>query len=92
MNLKLKIKYDKKSKKRKISAWIQRNKDFESDIKQLLHFFKDQVQFSIKRRFFPYYKITSENPAIILSLFSAIQDLIPDIYFNTNESFEFKEI
>ena len=92
MNLKLKIRYDKKTKKRTISAWIQKNKDFEHDVNQLLRFFKDQIQFTIKRRFLPYYKINSKNPAIILSLFSAIQDLIPEIYFNTEESFEFKEI
>jgi hypothetical protein len=92
MNFKLKIRYDKKTKKRIISTWIQKHKDFEQDINQLLNFFKDQIQFTIKWRFFPYYKITSKNPAIILSLFSAIQDLIPEIYFNTEESFEFKEI
>ena len=92
MNLKLKIKYNKKSKKRIIYAWIQKNKQFENDVNQLLRFFKDQIQITLKRRFLPYYKITSENPAIILSLFSTIQNLIPEIYFNTEESFEFKEI
>ena len=83
MNLKLKIRYDKKTKKRTISAWIQKNKQFENDVNQLLRFFKEQIQITLKRRFLPYYKITSENPAIILSLFSAVQDLIPEIYFST---------
>ena len=89
MILKLKI---NPSRKRKIAIWMQRHKDFNQDIKQVLQFFKDQIRVSKKRRLFPYYRITSDNPAVLLSLFSTIQDMIPEIYFKTEESLEIEKI
>ena len=88
MILKLKIKH---SKKKRIFIWIQRHKDFKQDIQQILQFFKDQIIVSKKRRLFPYYQIASDNPAILLSLFSTVQDLIPEIYFKVEDSIEIKE-
>ncbi|MFX1233864.1 MAG: hypothetical protein ACFFBY_04815 [Promethearchaeota archaeon] len=90
MILKLKIKGKRKQEK-KIYLWIQRHKDFKQDIQQLLQFFKDQILVSKKRKILPYYRIASENPAIALSLFSAIQDLIPEVYFKEESKFELEE-
>lgn len=80
MILKLKIRKKRKQGK-KIILWIQRHKDFKQDIQQILKFFKDQILVSKKRKILPYYRIASENPAIALSMFSAIQDMIPEVYF-----------
>jgi hypothetical protein len=85
MILKLKIKSNSKSKKKQIFVWIEKNKEFKEDIKDLIQFFKDQIQVRKRLGVHVYYKITSDNPAIMLSLLSTVQELIPDIYFNTND-------
>ncbi|MFX0180774.1 MAG: hypothetical protein ACFE78_11325 [Candidatus Hodarchaeota archaeon] len=85
------IKSKRKTNQNQIFLWIQRHKDFKKDIQQILQFFKDQIVASKKRKILPYYRITSNNPAILLSLFSAIQDLIPEIFFNEDTSMEIKE-
>ena len=82
MILKLIIRQNKKHKNNQIIAWIQKHKDFDGDIKQIFQFFKENVQISDKRRIHKYYKIKSDNPAIMMSLFSSAHELIPDIYFN----------
>ncbi len=89
MILKLKV---KKNKKRRIVAFIQKDKDFNDSISQILRFFEDKVRMSKLSRFTRYRIITSENPAMILSLFSTVQDLIPDIYFNLEESIEIEDL
>jgi hypothetical protein len=89
MKLKLKV---KERKKRSLIAWIQKNKDFNESIQQLFRFFKDKIKISKLSKITRYYIISSENPGIILSLHSAIQDLIPDVYFNTEDSIEVSEI
>jgi len=81
MILKLIIKNNKKTGKHTLTAWIEKHKDFDSDIKQIFQFFKESVQISEKRRLHRYYKIKSDNPAIMMSLFSSTHELIPDIYF-----------
>ena len=91
MILKLMIKSNRKTNQNQIFLWIQRHKDFKKDIQQILQFFKDQIVVSKKRKLLPYYRITSDNPAILLSLFSAIQDLIPEIYFKVENSIEIEE-
>ncbi|MFX1495388.1 MAG: hypothetical protein ACFFBZ_13985 [Promethearchaeota archaeon] len=91
MILKLKIKSDRKTNQNQIFLWIQRHKDFKKDIQQIFQFFKDQIITSKKRKLLPYYRITSDNPAILLSLFSALQDLIPEIYFKEQNSIEIEE-
>ncbi|MFX1376403.1 MAG: hypothetical protein ACFFA0_11355 [Promethearchaeota archaeon] len=88
MELKLKV---KKNKKVRLVAWIQKNKDFNESVLQLFRFFNDKITISKLSRILKYYIVSSENPGIILSLFSAIQDLIPDVYFNSNDSLELKE-
>ena len=91
MILKLKIKTNIKTKKKQIFVWIEKNKEFKEDVQQLIDFFKDQIQ--VKKRLGPhvYYKMTSDNPAIMLSLLTTVQELIPDIYFNPNESVNVEE-
>jgi len=91
MILKLKIKSNNKTKKKQIFVWIEKNKAFKEDVQQLIQFFKDQIQ--VKKRIgrHIYYKITSDNPAIMLSLLTTVQELIPDIYFNSNDSINVEE-
>ena len=90
MIFKLIIKNNKKGNI--ISAWIQKRENFEEDLKQIFEFFKDKIKISKKRRFHTYYRINSENPAIILSLFSTIQEIIPEIYFKNEKALENGEI
>ncbi len=89
MILKLNI---KNNKKKRIVAWIQKDKDFDDSIHQLFRFFEDKIRISKLSRFTRYYIVSSDNPATILSLFSTIQDLIPDIYFNIEKPIEIEDI
>ena len=89
MILKLKI---KNNKSKRIVAWIQKNKDFGDNINQIFRFFEDKVKISKLSRYTRYYIVSAENPAVILSLFSAVQDLIPDIYFNADEPIEIEDL
>ena len=89
MILKLKV---KNNKKKRIVAWIQKDKDFDDSIRQLFRFFDDKIKISKRSRFTRYYIVSSENPVVILSLFSTIQDLIPDIYFNSEEPIEIEDL
>ena len=91
MILKLKIRQNKKRNRNDIYAWVQRHEDFKSDIEQTFQFFQDQLTYKKIWRFHIYYKITSENPAIMISLISTLQDLIPEIYFNSEESIDIEE-
>ena len=88
MILRIRIKDDKKSKKNKITAWIQKRDIYEKDITQLFKFFENKIKISKIRRIHVYYRITSDNPAIMMSFFSTVYDLIPEIYFNINETME----
>ncbi len=88
MILRLKIKPVKNANNKQIFAWIQDHKDFREEVKQLLKFFKDQIIVKKRIRFHKYIRMTSENPAIMLSLLSAIQDLIPEIYFKSEEEID----
>jgi len=91
MILRLKIKSNIKSKTKQIYIWIEKNKEFKEDVQQLIEFFKDQIQVKTRIGFHIYHKITSDNPAIMLSLLTTVQELIPDIYFNTNDSINMEE-
>ncbi len=91
MIIKLKIRWNIKAKRNEIYAWVQRHEDFKSDIEQIFQFFQDQLTYKKIWRFHKYYKITSENPAIMISFVSTIQDLIPEIYFNSEESIDIEE-
>ena len=86
MILKLKIKSYNKTKKTQLFVWIEKNKKFKEDVQQLIQFFKEQIQVKKRLGLHIYYKITSDNPAIMLSLLSTVQELIPDIYFNTDQT------
>ena len=89
MILKLKV---KNKKKKSIVAWIQKDNDFDDSLHQIFRFFKDKIRISKWSKITKYYIVSSENPAMILSLFSTIQDLIPDIYFNQEESPEIEDL
>ena len=89
MILKLKV---KNNKKKSIVAWIQKDKDFDDSLQQIFRFFKDKVRISKWSKLTRFYIVSSENPAMILSIFSTIQDLIPDIYFNTEEPIEIDDL
>jgi hypothetical protein len=80
MILKLITSNDSKKGSSQMEVWIQKDKDFNLSIIEILRFFKENIKIYKKWRFHMFYKITSENPAILLSLFSALQELIPEIY------------
>ncbi|MHA2392283.1 MAG: hypothetical protein ACXAEX_09930 [Promethearchaeota archaeon] len=88
MKLKLII---KPKRKKNLIAWIEKNKDFDDSTQQILRFFKDDIRISKFSKILRYNIVSSENPGIILSLFSAIQELIPDIYFNSDEPIELED-
>ena len=85
MIFKIKIKNKRKKNDYQIYIWIEQHKDFEEEITQLFRFFKNDIEISRVRKYRNYYKVTSKNPSILLSLLSTINDLIPEIYF-INES------
>lgn len=87
----LKIKRNKSSKSKRIIAWIQKSSDFDKDIQQLFHFFKDNIKISKFSKILRYYIVTSKNPAIILNLFSSIQESIPEVYFDKEDTVEIKD-
>ena len=76
MILKLKVK-----KAKKIILWIQTPKQLKEDLNQVFKFFADNISIKKQIRVHRRYKITSENPAILLSLHSTVQDLIPESFF-----------
>jgi hypothetical protein len=88
MLVKVKIKQRKKSAGNSIELWIQRKKELDEEIVQLFQFFQNQLIYKNIRLIHPYYKITSKNPAMILSLISSIQELIPEIYFSDDNNVE----
>lgn len=92
MILKLKIKSYNKPKKTQLFVWIEKNKEFKEDVQQLIQFFNEQIQVKKRLGLHIYYKITSDNPAIMLSLLSTVQELIPDIYFNTDQTVNVGEL
>ena len=81
MIFKIKIKKLRKTGHHQIYIWIEKHEDFEVDIEQMLKFFEGQLKISHVQKLHGYYKITASNPAILLSLISTINDLIPEIYF-----------
>jgi hypothetical protein len=92
MKLILKIKTKKPSKKRRLVAWIQKNSDLNEDIRQLFQLFKDNLKISKVSKILRYYVVTSKNPAIILNIFSSIQESIPEVYFNKENSRELEDL
>ncbi len=92
MIVKLKVSKRKGSPQRILSIWIQKHRDFNKDIDQLLEFFKQNVKVTTVRRLRIYYKITSEQPAIMLSLFSSTTDLIQEVFFKVEDSLESEDM
>lgn len=84
----LKLKITNTRKNNRIVVWIQRNTKIESDLLQIFDFFKENIKISQIRVLHKYYKISSENPAIMVSLISAIHELIPEVYFTSGDSIE----
>ncbi len=91
MIIKTKVKSNRKDNSKFIVVWIQKHQDFDDDVKAILNFFKDQITYTIITKINVYYKITSNNPAIMLSLVSSIQELIAESYFCTEEPIELQE-
>jgi hypothetical protein len=85
MILKLKIKSNHFTNKKHIVVWIQNQKELKSDIDQVLQFFKENIKIKSIYKFHRFYKITSKNPAIMLSLLNTIQELLTEIYFPSDE-------
>ena len=85
MIVKIQIKRDKKSKKSKMSVWIQKKTDVESDIQQVILFYKNDLFVKTARRYHKYHKITSDKPAVMISLLTTLNELIPDVYFNSED-------
>ncbi|MFX0007820.1 MAG: hypothetical protein ACFFA7_07240 [Promethearchaeota archaeon] len=91
MIIKTKVKFNRRNNTKYIIVWIQKHKDFDRDVQGILNFFKKQITYTLISRFHQYYKITSNNPAIMLSLISSIQDLIAENYLGAEESIEVQE-
>ena len=89
MKLKLKIKH---KRQKKLIALIEKNRYFNVHTLELFEFFKDNIRISKWSKIRKYFIVTSKNPGIILSLFSTIQELIPEIYFNSQDSKEIDEL
>ena len=89
MILKLKV---KGNKKKNITLWVQKSKDFDDSLLQIFKFFNDNIRISKWSRFTRFFIISSENPGMLMSMFSTIQDLIPDMYFNQEESIEIEDL
>jgi hypothetical protein len=80
MILSLKVANKSKGEKPVLEVWIQEDNNLKGQIIEMLKFFKDNIKIYKIWRIHFFYKITSENPAILLSLFSALQELIPENY------------
>ena len=91
MILRLRVKSIHKTKKKQILVWVQNHKDLREEIQQLLEFFKDEIIIKKKIYLHKYYKVTSENPAIMLSLLSTVQELIPEVFFNSTNSIDLED-
>ena len=91
MKLILKIKPKNTSKKKRIIAWIQKNPNFNDDMLQFFQLFKDNIKISKLSKILRYYIVTSENPGIILNLFSSIQESIPEVYFDKEDTVDIKD-
>lgn len=84
MKIKLIVKNRLFNGKEKMFLWIEKDKDMKEEIEQIFNFFEENINMEEKRRLSKYYVISSENPAIILSLSSAIQDIVAEKYFMEN--------
>ncbi len=73
-------------------AWFQKSKEFDQVLKENFQFFRNNIDLSSIRRIHEFYRVSSDNPAIMLSLFSSIYDSIPEIYFNQSDFIELEEI
>lgn len=91
MNVKLIVKNNYKTINNEITAWIQKNKNFNDCLKKVFQFFKDNVKISNKKKFRQFYKIKSNNPAIMFSLLSPVQKLILETYISDDNSEKIEE-
>ena len=86
MILKLKIKSNRQDNR--IVVLIQKNTKIESDLLQVFDFFNDNIKISQIRVIHKYYKISSENPSIMMSFISTIHEIIPEVYFTSEDLIE----
>ncbi|MHA1196913.1 MAG: hypothetical protein ACTSUX_13645 [Promethearchaeota archaeon] len=80
--MRIRIKIKKKLKEKKITIFVQRKTIIEAELLELLNFFNDNITLKKIRLIFPYYKITSHEIPIMLSLISALGELIPDAFLD----------
>ena len=92
MKLILKIKPNKPSKKMRITIWIQKKSALDADVQQILQIFKDNIKVSKLTKFSRYYIVSSTNPAIVLNIFSSLQESIPDVYFKNENSIGIEDL
>ncbi|MHA1913684.1 MAG: hypothetical protein ACW986_04030 [Promethearchaeota archaeon] len=90
--MKLKLKINPKNSKKKMVVWIQKNKDLDDNALQTCRFFKNDIKFSKLSRILRYHIVSSDNPGVILSLFSAIQELIPETFFFSQDPNDLEEL
>lgn len=90
MLIKLKVHKGKKLKEPAITLWIQKQRDLKRELETIFQFFKDNIDVSNSWPFKRYFKVKSDNPAILLSFFSAVQEMIPDLYFSEPRSLSMK--
>jgi hypothetical protein len=91
MIVKIKVHNNRKTNVNYIEVWVQRKKELDQDLVQIFQFFEDQITYKSIRRFHPYFRITSDNPAMLLSLISSLQELITEIFFNDDKTIKLKE-
>jgi len=91
MIVKFIVKNKYKTGDKEITVWIQKDKSFDDCLNQIFQFFKDNIKIFKKRRFRQFYKIKSDNPAIVISLLSTIQELILETYFDNDNSDKIEE-
>lgn len=92
MIIKIKVNKEKKALKNTLEIQVQRKKELDQEMSQIFQFFESRITRKKIRRIHPYYKITSQNPAIMLSLISSLQELIPDIYFSSNDIIDLESL
>lgn len=66
---------------KKLIVWIHHSEKMTKELPQLFKFFGDRISVKKRLRVHKSYKITSENPALMLSLHSTILDLIYEVYY-----------
>jgi hypothetical protein len=60
----------------------------ENEILQIIDFYKTQLRIEKKWRGLSFFRISSDNVVIMLSILSTLQELMPETFFNLDLEFE----